>query len=527
MGQGGFGITYRAEHVLLGKTVAIKEFFPKEYCERDGVTGAVSAGTSNTADTVAKLRAKFLKEARNIAKLDHPGIVRVHDIFEENGTAYYVMDYIEGGSLSDCGVMSVQEALDVVRKVGAALGYLHSRSMNHLDIKPANIMMRPDDNFPVLIDFGLAKQYDDSGEQTSTGILGISQGYAPPEQYLPGGVSHFTPRTDIYALGATLYRLLTGKTPPASITHPFPNLDYPATVPVSVRKAIKRAMSQSAADRYPTAAAFLADLDCTATTDKKKKTTISHKEETAAITDGPVVVKPRLGFSLRSLTRRQWIYIALSVVAAFLLGLFMLKCGTYYCAWLTDMESNYFYDFYFTGFCCGLLLISLILFLRRKNAKTLAFLCFAAPVTIFSLATIRAADRYSVFYNSDIYGIYGIDYTPESKALYDKYGNHICSYPNMIVTDKYLVGVGDYPYSPAYRIIYPLDKKSFPIEDTTTNYYINLTDNPEQDRIKFEEDYGEIIFITGMMVWKELFRDWYDNVAVPAEVPVAEQESAK
>ena len=95
LGQGGFGITYLAENTMLGKQVAIKEFFPKDFCGRDN-TSHLTLGTQNNADTVSKLKARFIKEAQNIAKLDHPGIVHIHDIFEENNTAYYVMDYIDG-----------------------------------------------------------------------------------------------------------------------------------------------------------------------------------------------------------------------------------------------------------------------------------------------------------------------------------------------------------------------------------------------------------------------------------------------
>ena len=218
LGQGGFGITYLAKHSILEKQVAIKEFFPKDFCERESDNTNVTLGNTNTKELVAKLKEKFLKEAKNISKLNHPNIVAIHDIFEENGTAYYIMDYIEGISLNDKikqdGALLEMEALELIKIIGSAIGYMHGKSMNHLDIKPANIMLRAADNAPILIDFGLSKQYDSSGEQTSTTPVGISHGYAPIEQYKPGGVSTFTPQTDVYALGATLYALLTGNTPP-------------------------------------------------------------------------------------------------------------------------------------------------------------------------------------------------------------------------------------------------------------------------------------------------------------------------
>ncbi|MDE7081595.1 MAG: serine/threonine protein kinase [Muribaculaceae bacterium] len=218
LGQGGFGITYLAEHTMLDKLVAIKEFFPKEYCDRNESNRNLTIGTKNSVEIVDMLKAKFIKEAKNISKLNHRNIITIYDIFQENDTAYYVMEYVEGSSLSqlvkESGALSEAQAIGYIRKVGDAVGYMHSLSMNHLDLKPANIMVRQKDDEPILIDFGLSKQYDASGGQTSTTPIGISHGFAPIEQYRPGGVSTFTPQTDIYALGATLYNLLSGQVPP-------------------------------------------------------------------------------------------------------------------------------------------------------------------------------------------------------------------------------------------------------------------------------------------------------------------------
>ena len=218
LGQGGFGITYLATDLSLDRLVAIKEFFPKDYCDRVGDTSQISLGTSSSSDFVSRLKAKFLKEARNIAKLDHHGIIKIHAAFEENNTAYYVMDFIDGETLSDKikreGPLSMNKALEYIKKVANALDYIHRQKINHLDLKPANIMIRKSDDSPILIDFGLSKQYDSDGNQTSTTPTGISHGYAPLEQYNDGGVREFSPQTDIYSLAATLFYLLTGKTPP-------------------------------------------------------------------------------------------------------------------------------------------------------------------------------------------------------------------------------------------------------------------------------------------------------------------------
>ena len=219
LGQGGFGITYLAEQTMLERKVAIKEFFMKELCERDESTSHVTLGTERSRELVNRFREKFVKEARNIARLYHPNIVRIHDIFEENGTAYYVMDYIEGESLADMvnrrGAIPEAEAIGYIKQAANALSYIHSKSMNHLDIKPSNLMKRGEDGSVVVIDFGVAKQYDSvTSEGTTTTPVGISKGYSPNEQYMLGGVQSFSPQSDVYALAATLFKLLTGNTPP-------------------------------------------------------------------------------------------------------------------------------------------------------------------------------------------------------------------------------------------------------------------------------------------------------------------------
>ena len=125
LGQGGFGITYLATDIALDRKVAVKEFFPKDYCDRNGSTSHITIGTESAAEFVQKLKAKFLKEVRNIAKLDHPGIIRIHAAFEENNTAYYVMDYIEGENLAEMvqrnGPQPEQRAIAYIEKVGEAL----------------------------------------------------------------------------------------------------------------------------------------------------------------------------------------------------------------------------------------------------------------------------------------------------------------------------------------------------------------------------------------------------------------------
>ena len=222
LGQGGFGITYLAENTLLLGKVAIKEFFFKEYCNRDDSTSRVTIPTSGNREIVERFKQKFIKEARTIFSLNHPNIVRILDVFEENGTAYYVMDYIEGESLGDMvkrrGAIPEAEALGYVKDAASALEYIHSKNINHLDIKPSNLVLRHDDGKVLVIDFGVAKQYDAvTSEGTTTTPVGISHGYSPAEQYRKNGVQAFSPQSDVYALAATLFKLLTGNTPPEAM----------------------------------------------------------------------------------------------------------------------------------------------------------------------------------------------------------------------------------------------------------------------------------------------------------------------
>ena len=218
LGQGAFGITYLAEHVQLGKKVAIKEFFMKEVNSR-GEDGSITGMTDGSLSY--NYCRKFQKEARNLSHLEHPNIVRVTDLFDENGTFYYVMDYIEGQNLNDyvkSGPIGADEATNIIKAVADALIYMHeTHHMLHLDLKPGNIMRRASDGHIFLIDFGLSKHYDANGQpETSTNIGLGTAGYAPIEQGNQAKSGEFRPTIDVYALGATLYKLLTRETPPAA-----------------------------------------------------------------------------------------------------------------------------------------------------------------------------------------------------------------------------------------------------------------------------------------------------------------------
>ena len=295
LGQGGFGITYLAEQVNLKRKVAIKEFFIKELCNRDETQTKVSVGSLGSVETVERFKTKFLKEARNIAKLNHSSIVRVIDVFEENGTAYYVMEYLEGGSLGEMikskGALSETEALRYIRQVADALAYIHEKKLNHLDVKPGNKVLN-EKGESVLIDFGMSKQYDaTTGNQTSTTPIGISEGYAPLEQYKQGGVNEFSPQADIYALGATLYKLVTGVTPPNAIdvsTEGLPKL--PGFISSTTAAAIQRSMKPSKVNRPQNISDFLDILSGKDVTTDTGNTT-NNSEETKLIDSKDVKVE--------------------------------------------------------------------------------------------------------------------------------------------------------------------------------------------------------------------------------------------
>ena len=274
LGQGGFGITYLGVQVALDRKVAIKEFFMKGVCERDAETSQVSISNADNKELASRFREKFLKEARSIASLEHRNIVSVIDVFECNGTAYYVMKNIAGGSLADKvkqGALPEADAVRYIRQVASALEFVHSKRMMHLDVKPANILLDDTDS-AVLIDFGLAKQYDDAGTQTSTTPVGISHGYAPMEQYRRGGVSSFSPATDIYSLGATLYKLVTGATPPEASDVGNEGLPVlPSGISLAVRSSIEAAMQFRIKDRPQSIAEFLEMIERTTGKDESGK----------------------------------------------------------------------------------------------------------------------------------------------------------------------------------------------------------------------------------------------------------------
>ena len=218
LSSGGFGNTYVATNVEFEERVAIKEFFMKGVTQRDDNQTTVSVSNTDNHNSFLEQREKFKKEARRIRQLNNPHIVRVHDLFEENGTAYYVMDYVDGENLSDRlkrtgKPMTEDEVNQILPQILDALKSIHDAGIWHLDLKPANIMIDKSGNVK-LIDFGASKQLNtQKGGATTSTAISYTNGYAPREQ-MEQNYDKFGPWTDIYALGATLYNLLTNKRPP-------------------------------------------------------------------------------------------------------------------------------------------------------------------------------------------------------------------------------------------------------------------------------------------------------------------------
>lgn len=226
LGQGGFGITYLVEtdfrmgNIDYTARFAVKEHFIQMLCERDLLTNNVHFLQTASKEVASSKRA-FISEALRLQRLgiNHRNIVKVDEVFEANGTAYFVMEYLESESLamyvkSHGGKLSFAETSKLLKPICEAVAMLHKNRVAHYDIKPQNIMITTDRQGirPVLIDFGLAKHYNGQGQATSTlAAGGYTPGYAPMEQY--AGIVQFSPATDVYSLAATFYFCLIGKAP--------------------------------------------------------------------------------------------------------------------------------------------------------------------------------------------------------------------------------------------------------------------------------------------------------------------------
>ncbi|WP_066423540.1 serine/threonine-protein kinase [Anabaena sp. 4-3] len=246
IGRGGFGITFKAIHHYLQQEVVMKTINEKLQQHPD----------------FEKFERQFQDEARRLATCVHPNIVRVSDFFVEDGLPYMVMEYIPGETLGEAFVLPgiplpEETAIHYIRQIGAALQVIHSNGLLHRDVKPDNIILRQGTQEVVLIDFGIAREFNSGERQTHTGL--VSEGYAPIEQYLKQALR--TPATDVYGLAATLYALLTGQVPIPALLRDREQMPAPRELQphltAAVNQAVMRGMAVEPRFRPATVAEWL------------------------------------------------------------------------------------------------------------------------------------------------------------------------------------------------------------------------------------------------------------------------------
>lgn len=264
LGRGGFGITYIAWDSRLEQAVAIKEYLPGVFASRTVGRNTVSCYSENARAQFTAGLQKTLRESRMLAQFSHlDGVVRVFDCFEENETAYIVMELLRGQTVSEMlkqsGAMPLQDVLRIMEPILRALGQIHQTGLIHRDVAPDNIFVC-DDGKVKLLDFGAARVSSDMDEHTLSIVL--KHGYAPIEQYSSRGRQG--PYTDVYAAGATIYKMLTGQTPPSGLDRMQqddlrPVQDF-VRVPDPVQRALQHSMALRAADRTQSAEQLLLEL---------------------------------------------------------------------------------------------------------------------------------------------------------------------------------------------------------------------------------------------------------------------------
>lgn len=264
LGQGGFGITYIGRDLTLDMRVAVKEYYPAPYVGRNCERSCKVVPLNNDAQKRLETgRQRFLEEARVLAKFHNsPGIVDVRDFFEQNSTAYIVMDYLEGETLKSHlanGTIDADRTFALMRPILDALSLIHNDHVIHRDISPDNIMLCSDGNLR-LMDFGAAREMDFGDQRTISMVL--KSGYAPEEQYRAKG--ELGPWTDIYALCATMYRVITGVAPDESLQRLISDeMKWPSEMGVRISPAqegvLRKGMAPRSADRYHSIAEMKAD----------------------------------------------------------------------------------------------------------------------------------------------------------------------------------------------------------------------------------------------------------------------------
>ena len=263
LGRGSFGITYRGLDQRLNRDVAIKEYFPEGSVRH---AGTIVPPASLGRDGYETERRHFIEEAQVLARFKRSGIVTVYEVFEENDTAYMVMEHIAGRTLVEVlkqrgRPLPPADAVRYVLAVADALATVHDQHLLHRDVKPGNIMVTTEDR-AVLIDFGAARHFELNQHTSMMTAIG-TPGYAPLEQW--GTSGRFGPTSDVYSLAATLYHLLTGQMPPSAADRAtnetlVPPHELDRAIPASLSGAIVCALSVRKDDRPQTMAAFAASL---------------------------------------------------------------------------------------------------------------------------------------------------------------------------------------------------------------------------------------------------------------------------
>ena len=294
LGQGGFGITYLGIDKLYGNKVAIKEYYPQKIAMRkaqyEDVVTVTSIEEKNNYD---KGKKRFLDEAQVMARFNkNEGIVKILDFFEANNTAYIVMEYLEGITLKQYlgkyGVLQFRNLIEMMLPLREALIEIHSQGLIHRDISPDNIMVQHNGKLK-LMDFGAARDYTESGNKSLTVIL--KPGYAPPEQYQTHGVQG--PWTDIYALCATIYKCLTGITPPDAIARvmddKFKEPDQlDGKLSPDIKKILWKGMNIFPEERYQDIVEFGEDVyDALFTPEENKKLDLDNEKNIDEDLDSP------------------------------------------------------------------------------------------------------------------------------------------------------------------------------------------------------------------------------------------------
>ena len=375
IGAGGFGITYLARHATLERKYAIKEFFLSGYNVRNNETNHISLQGIEEKD-FDKFRQRFIDEARTLAALNNDAVVKVIDIFDENGTSYMVMPFVEGITLQrmveENGPMEYEMAVNYIVRICDALSYIHSKNILHRDVTPDNIIVTPEQK-TVLIDFGSARKFVNNKTQRHTTIL--KQGYAPLEQY--SATSRKGAYTDLYSLGGVFYFILTGVRPIDATERTMEKMKEPIelnpNIPEQINAVIMKAMEMDSSDRYQSALELEEDILSGNTPKQKKSST------TPTIEESPKTIIPQ--GSKKEHTKN----FRLVVVAVIILAL-----GIFFLTQRTRIESNSVKNNYVTNAVQKEdgVVISIDSLLRRNEKDLLQRLdtCPKDPAALYALA---------------------------------------------------------------------------------------------------------------------------------------------